>query len=169
MYCEDRQMSVCTCAFNRTAEELTCSAFCFSSLWLSSQFAAVVKKSACNARDPGSLPGLRRSLEEGMATHSSTLAQRTPWTEEPGELQLMGSQSQTWLKRLSTCACTSSEPFPSHPCPPWLDSDISTRSFQLVDFQVTGFSCIHRILIRIPSYAYTYLRSICEYFHCINS
>ena len=31
-------------------------------------------------------------LEEGMATHSSTLARRIPWTEEPGGLQSMGSQ-----------------------------------------------------------------------------
>ena len=34
-------------------------------------------------------------LEEGMATHSSILAWRIPWTEEPGGLQSMGSQSQT--------------------------------------------------------------------------
>ena len=33
-------------------------------------------------------------LEKGMATHSSTLAWRIPWTEEPGGLQFMGSQSQ---------------------------------------------------------------------------
>ena len=32
------------------------------------------------------------SLEDGMATHSSTLAWRIPWTEEPGGLQSMGSQ-----------------------------------------------------------------------------
>ena len=31
-------------------------------------------------------------LEEGMATHSSILAWRTPWTEEPGGMQHMGSQ-----------------------------------------------------------------------------
>ena len=31
-------------------------------------------------------------LEEGMATHSSLLVWRIPWTEEPGELQSMGSQ-----------------------------------------------------------------------------
>ena len=31
-------------------------------------------------------------LEKGMATHSSILAWRIPWTEEPGELQSMGSQ-----------------------------------------------------------------------------
>ena len=31
-------------------------------------------------------------LEHGMATHSSILARRIPWTEEPGGLQSMGSQ-----------------------------------------------------------------------------
>ena len=31
-------------------------------------------------------------LEKGMATHSSILAYRIPWTEEPGGLQSMGSQ-----------------------------------------------------------------------------
>ena len=37
-------------------------------------------------------------LEKEMATHSSPLAWRIPWTEEPGGLQSMGSQkSQTWL------------------------------------------------------------------------
>ena len=32
-------------------------------------------------------------LEKGMDTHSSILAWRIPWTEEPGKLQSMGSQS----------------------------------------------------------------------------
>ena len=36
-----------------------------------------------------------------MATHSSILAWRIPWTEEPGGLQSIGLQSQTQLKRLS--------------------------------------------------------------------
>ena len=31
-------------------------------------------------------------LEKGIATHSSILARRIPWTEKPGELQSMGSQ-----------------------------------------------------------------------------
>ena len=31
-------------------------------------------------------------LEEGMATHSTVLAWRIPWTEEPGRLQSKGSQ-----------------------------------------------------------------------------
>ena len=36
-----------------------------------------------------------------MAPHSSTLAWKIPWTEEPGRLLSMGSQSRTRLKRLS--------------------------------------------------------------------
>ena len=39
-----------------------------------------------------SIPGLGRSLEKGMAKHSSILAWRIPWTEEPGRLQSVGSQ-----------------------------------------------------------------------------
>ena len=38
------------------------------------------------ARDVGSIPGSGTSLEETMATQSSILAWRTPWTEEPGGL-----------------------------------------------------------------------------------
>ena len=36
--------------------------------------------------------GWHDSLEEGMATHSSILAWRNPWTEEPDEPQSIGSQ-----------------------------------------------------------------------------
>jgi len=36
--------------------------------------------------------GLEDYLEKEMATHSSILAWRIPWTEEPGRLQSMGSQ-----------------------------------------------------------------------------
>ena len=36
--------------------------------------------------------GQEDPLEKGMATHSSILAWRIPWTEEPGRLQFMGSQ-----------------------------------------------------------------------------
>ena len=50
------------------------------------------KASACNAGDPGSIPGLKDSLEKEMATHSSILAWRIPWKEEPGRLQSTGSQ-----------------------------------------------------------------------------
>ena len=56
----------------------------------------VVKNPPVNTgdiRDVGSIPGLGRSLEVGMATHSSILAWRMPWTEEPGGLQSIGSQT----------------------------------------------------------------------------
>ena len=39
--------------------------------------------------------GQEDPLEEEMATHSSILAWEIPWTEEPGGLRFMGSQSQT--------------------------------------------------------------------------
>ena len=59
-----------------------------------------------NAQQVKSLPAMQETLEmwigsqiwedpleEEMATHSSTLGWRIPWTEEPGRLQSMGSQS----------------------------------------------------------------------------
>ena len=42
--------------------------------------------SACDAGNPGSIPGSEDPLEEGMAAYSSILAERIPWTEEPGGL-----------------------------------------------------------------------------------
>ena len=50
------------------------------------------KESAWKARDPGSTMGWEDFLEKGMAIHSSILAWRIPWTEEPGGLQSMGLQ-----------------------------------------------------------------------------
>ena len=48
--------------------------------------------SAGDVKDVGSIPGQEDLLEEGMATHSSVLAWRMPWTEEPGGLHSRGSQ-----------------------------------------------------------------------------
>ena len=50
------------------------------------------EESSCNAGDLGSIPGLEDPLEKGTTTHSSILAWRIPWTEEPGRLQPMGLQ-----------------------------------------------------------------------------
>ena len=50
------------------------------------------KESAFNGRDPGLIPGSGRSSGEGMATHSSVLAWKNPWTEEPGGQQSKGPQ-----------------------------------------------------------------------------
>ena len=52
------------------------------------------EESACNAGDQGSIPGSGRSPgEEGMATHSSVLAWRTPRIEKPSRLEPTGSQA----------------------------------------------------------------------------
>ena len=59
-------------------------------------------------RDVGSIPG-SDPLEEAMATHSSILVWRIPWTDEPGRLQSTGSQESDTaepthtLKILSRC------------------------------------------------------------------
>ena len=66
-----------------------------------SQVALVVKNLPAKAgevRDAGSIPGLKDPLEEGMATHSSILAWRIPWTEESGGLPSIVAKSQTSLK-----------------------------------------------------------------------
>ena len=55
-----------------------------------SQVLLVVKNLPANAgdeRDVHSITGSEDPLEKGLATHSSILAWRSPWTEEPGRLQ----------------------------------------------------------------------------------
>ena len=60
---------------------------CLFSLYMGFPGGSDGKVSACNAGDPGSDP-----LEKEMATHSSILAWRIPWIEEPGKLQSTGLQ-----------------------------------------------------------------------------
>ena len=50
------------------------------------------KEAACKAGDQFQSLDWEDPLEKGMATHSSILAWRIPWTEEPGKLLSMGSQ-----------------------------------------------------------------------------
>ena len=71
--------------------------FTHSSVYIygASQVSLVVKNPSANAGDKratGLSPGSGRFLEEGMTTHSSILAWRIPWTEEPGGLQSIGLQ-----------------------------------------------------------------------------
>ena len=68
------------------------------------------KQPTCHAgdiRDVGLIPESGRSPRGGhMATHSSILAWRIPWTEEPGMLQSVGSQkSQTQQLNNSKVPC----------------------------------------------------------------
>ena len=51
---------------------------------------SVVKNLPVNAGDSGSILAQEDPLEKEMATHSSILIWKIPWTEEPGRLQSMG-------------------------------------------------------------------------------
>ena len=53
---------------------------------------SLIKNLPADAGDVGLILGQDDPLEEEMATHSSILAWRIPWTGEPGRLQSMGSQ-----------------------------------------------------------------------------
>ena len=57
----------------------------------------LVKSLFAKTGDMGLISGSGRSPGERMATHSSILAWKIPWTKEPGRLQSMGSQSRTRL------------------------------------------------------------------------
>ena len=66
------------------------------SVW-ASHVVLVVKNPPANAgykRDSGLIPGSGKSPAGGHGNHSSILAWRILWTDEPGGLQSMGSQSQ---------------------------------------------------------------------------
>ena len=55
--------------------------------------AQMVKKSGCNAGDPGSIPGSGTSPGEGNGNPLQySCLDRVPWTEEPGRLQFIGLQ-----------------------------------------------------------------------------
>ena len=72
-----------------------------------SQVVLVVKNPPADAgdvRDAGLILGLEDPLEEGVASHSSILAWRVPWTKEPEGLHTVHrvAKNQTQLKQLST-------------------------------------------------------------------
>ena len=58
------------------------------------------KASVCNAGDPGSIPGLGRSSGEGNGNHSSTLARKNPWMEEPAGYSPWGCKELDRTERL---------------------------------------------------------------------
>ena len=62
---------------------------------------SVSKESACNAGDPGLIPGSGRSPGEEMATHSSILAWRIPQTEKPGGYSPCGHRGSDTTESLA--------------------------------------------------------------------
>ena len=69
----------------------------YSGFLLASLVAQTVKNLPAMQETQVQSLGQEDSLEKEMAAHSSILAWRIPWREEPGRLQSMGSQSWTWL------------------------------------------------------------------------
>ena len=73
---------------------------CQMSLWIIFTFVFTGgsdgKETACNAGDPGLIPGSGRFLQKGMATYPSILAWRIPWTEEAGGIQFTESERVTF-------------------------------------------------------------------------
>ena len=63
-----------------------------STIYVSSLVAQMVKRLPAMQETPIRSLGWEDPLEKEMATHSSTLARKIPWMEEPGGLQSMGSQ-----------------------------------------------------------------------------
>ena len=59
------------------------------------------KESAGNAGDVVPSLGQEEPLGKGMTTHSSILAWRSPWTEEPGRLQSTASQGVNMTEQLT--------------------------------------------------------------------
>ena len=88
--------------------------FCFFSYYFSLGFpgGSDSKESAYNAEDRVQSLGQEDPLEKGMATHSSILAWRIPWTEEPAGPQSIGSKesemTEKMFKKMTfilTCTC----------------------------------------------------------------
>ena len=56
------------------------------------------KESACNVGNLGLIPRLGISPGKEMATHSSILVWRIPWTEEPGRLYIVHRVTKSWTR-----------------------------------------------------------------------
>ena len=105
------------------------------------------KESPCQAGDLGSIPGSGRSLGEGNGTHSSILAWRVPWTEEPGRLHSMDCKESDMIEQLNHhyhwYSCLKANNFKWYStrfskCIPWIRSTGITLSLLEMHFGVAS-------------------------------
>ena len=101
--CIARQILYCRFFTRKVSSLLHWCWFCPVLYFVTSLVAQIVKRLPTMQRAWVQSLGQEDPLEKEMATHSSTLAWRIPWTEEPDRLRSMGLQSQT---RLSDFAFT---------------------------------------------------------------
>ena len=69
---------------------------------IGSPHSSVVKESACNSGDPGSIPGSERSPGGGNGNPLQYSCLENPWTEEPGKLQSIALQESRVGQDLET-------------------------------------------------------------------
>ena len=105
------------------------------------------KESACNVGDQSSIPGSGRSLEK-MATHSSILAWKIPWTEEPGGLQPTGSKRvrHNWVTSLSLSVLSQHHPVQAR----W-----TMKTSQWWSWDTTGLQTSKELLLRYSKHKCT--------------
>ena len=75
--------------------------FCVTYKVLTSLVAQMAKNLPATQENQVRSLGQEDSLEKGMATHSSILAWKLPWTEEPGELRSRGRRESDMTERLA--------------------------------------------------------------------
>ena len=86
----------------------------------------------------------RASMEKEMATHSSILAWRIPWTEEPGMLQSMGSQRVGHDRATNTFTFQVFYAY-QHPCCCCLVTELCPTLCNRMDCRTPGFPVLHNI------------------------
>ena len=117
--------------------------------------------------------GWEDPLEKEMATHSSTLGCKIPWTEEPGKLQSMGvTKSWTWLSHFTLGACWIRVLRMSYD---WeMVTEAITESFQLfIQYVLSAYYMLRRCWYgsseRLKALAFmelTFLAEVCVWQRC---
>ena len=92
-------------SWHRDGTRVSCIAGRFSTIWATST--AVVKNPPAMQETWVQSLGQEDPLEKGIATHSTILVWRIPWTEEPSGLWVMGSQRATDMTEQLTLTCKS--------------------------------------------------------------
>ena len=102
------------------------------------------EESACSSRDWVRSLGQEDPLEKGVASYSSILAWRIPWTEEPGRLEAMGSESRTQLSGL-TCSLLSVFGF-GYPWGSWDQSPSDTKGWLYSQVSLPPGTSVYHII-----------------------
>ena len=124
-------------------------------IYMASLVAQTVKASAYNAGDWGSIPGWGKSLEKEMVTHSSILAWKIPWTEEPDRLQSMGSKSRTRLSNFTSLHFIYSSVNTSIPISHFISLCLPPVSHKFVFYTCNSFCFVNKVictLLKISTY-----------------